>query len=307
MNKYKILCVDGGGSKAAISLSFLIEIEKKIGKKIMDTFDLFVGTSAGSIIVASLTSKDFNKKPLFDSSEAILDMFVNNIDKIFYKSWYHSIKTFNGFIGPKYEASSEYETLHKIFKESNIEQNLIITANTIDPEINYFEFDSTQNIRVVDAIMASSAAPTYFGVYPLNIGSKKIDFVDGGISANNPSFAGYAEAIKRGYTNDNILLVSVGTGYVGASDSNLCDNGGLLQWAIPISSNMMETVSDYSEYQMQKILSPESYYRLNIKIKSDKMDVTDISELNSMVSNVRMAISTDPILSTKFEELCSKL
>lgn len=300
---FKVLCIDGGGSKGAISLAFLIEIEKRLGKKISDTFDLFVGTSAGSIIVASLTLKE-NGKSKFNSCQEILDMFTNNIKNIFYRSYYHITKTMGGLIGPKYESDYEQKTLYTIFKDSKINENTIITANTIDPTIEYFEFNSTINVPILDAIMASSAAPTYYGVHTIDYEGKRMDFVDGGISTNNPSIAGYSEAIKRGYTD--IMLVSIGTGYTGNKDSNKCDQGGLLQWSVPISSNMMTTVSDFADYQMHKLL-PNNYYRLNIKYNNDKMDITDIAILNDMVKQVSDAINTDNVLNDMIDIIISKL
>lgn len=311
MNKFRILSIDGGGSKGAVTLGFLKEIEKRIGKPIHSSFDLFVGTSAGSIIVGSLCLKDENGANKFKTCDEILDTFVNNVDKIFYKSWYHMCTTLNGLIGPKYDSSSEFTVLRGIFGDTKINSNTLITSNIIDPQIKYFEFNSTVDLPIVEAIMASSAAPTYYGVHSIFIdgvdGKKKIDFVDGGISANNPSLAGFAEATKRGYLPEDILLVSIGTGCLRKSDNDDCDNGGILQWAVPITSNMMTTTSDFADYQLKKILSPDNYYRLNVVIDSDKMDVIDKTKLYTMANNVPQQIAADEELATQFDKVCKIL
>ncbi len=48
--KFKILSLDGGGSKGVYSLGVLLEIERKLGTPLHETFDLIYGTSTGSII-----------------------------------------------------------------------------------------------------------------------------------------------------------------------------------------------------------------------------------------------------------------
>lgn len=307
MKPCRILSIDGGGSKGSITLGFLIEIEKTLKKPIHELFDLFVGTSAGSIIVSSITLKDSDGNPKFNSCEEILDVFIQNIDKIFYQSWYQMFTTFNGLIGPKYDSRSEEQVLRNIFGNSAISDNVLITANIIDPQVEYFEFNSSVNVPIVDAIMASSAAPTYYGVHTLKYCDKNIDFVDGGISANNPSVAGYAEAIKRGYTTENIILVSIGTGYTNSHNSNLCDEGGMLQWAAPISENMMTTVSDYADHQLLKILTNNNYFRLNMLIASDKMDITDKKILYSMANSVPEFINNNETLKTMFTSACAAI
>ena len=48
--KYKkVLSFDGGGVRAIIGLYFLKRLEQETSKSIFDSFDLFIGTSAGAI------------------------------------------------------------------------------------------------------------------------------------------------------------------------------------------------------------------------------------------------------------------
>jgi len=51
---YKILSIDGGGIKGIAPASLLANIEERTGKKIIDYFDLIVGTSTGGIIALGL-------------------------------------------------------------------------------------------------------------------------------------------------------------------------------------------------------------------------------------------------------------
>ncbi len=64
MNKFKILCLDGGGIRGLATAMILQEIEKKLPnpqgrdlKKeniLQDNFDLFAGTSTGSILASAI-------------------------------------------------------------------------------------------------------------------------------------------------------------------------------------------------------------------------------------------------------------
>ncbi|MGY8772306.1 MAG: patatin-like phospholipase family protein, partial [Gammaproteobacteria bacterium] len=44
-----VLSLDGGGVRAIAALVFLKHLEIESGKKIVDLFDFFIGTSAGGI------------------------------------------------------------------------------------------------------------------------------------------------------------------------------------------------------------------------------------------------------------------
>lgn len=50
----RILCMDGGGTKSVSTVTVLMEIEKRTGKKIVDLFDLICGTSVGGILACLL-------------------------------------------------------------------------------------------------------------------------------------------------------------------------------------------------------------------------------------------------------------
>ncbi|MBA3011117.1 MAG: patatin, partial [Desulfobacula sp.] len=48
--EFKILVLDGGGSKGVYTLGVLKELEMKLGGLLYEHFDLIYGTSTGSII-----------------------------------------------------------------------------------------------------------------------------------------------------------------------------------------------------------------------------------------------------------------
>ena len=52
--------MDGGGVRTLASITFLKLLEKKLGVKIHEKFDFFIGTSAGAISCLALASKNFS-------------------------------------------------------------------------------------------------------------------------------------------------------------------------------------------------------------------------------------------------------
>jgi predicted acylesterase/phospholipase RssA len=48
----RVICIDGGGTRGYVTVLFLAHIEKALGRKICELFDLIVGTSTGSIIAS---------------------------------------------------------------------------------------------------------------------------------------------------------------------------------------------------------------------------------------------------------------
>ena len=53
-NRFQILSIDGGGIKGLFSAAFLAKFEEDLKIRIIDHFDLIVGTSTGGIIALGL-------------------------------------------------------------------------------------------------------------------------------------------------------------------------------------------------------------------------------------------------------------
>ena len=60
-NGDRVLCLDGGGIKGLILIEMLSTIERATGKRIVDLFDWFVGTSTGGILALALVYSKLNK------------------------------------------------------------------------------------------------------------------------------------------------------------------------------------------------------------------------------------------------------
>lgn len=133
-----------------------------------------------------------------------------------------------------------------------------------DPKANRF-LKQNANIPLSDIVRASCAAPTFFPPHKFLAGQQEYEFVDGGVSSfNNSSFQLFLEATDENYGSnwdtgvDNLLLVSIGTGYSSAEikfgEAQFYDN---LSWAKYIAGNLMEDANQ----QQNLLLKLISYQR----------------------------------------------
>jgi patatin-like phospholipase/acyl hydrolase len=110
----RILSIDGGGLRGLIPAQVLVYVEQRIQEKtgnpaarIADYFDLFAGTSAGGISSCLYLTPDFTRenRPKYQA-EDVVNFFLREGHRVFYKSLLHTIKNLGGFINEKY---SHYE------------------------------------------------------------------------------------------------------------------------------------------------------------------------------------------------------
>lgn len=234
----RILSLDGGGIRGALTLGYLKKIETIIREKennprllMCDYFDLIGGTSTGSIIAAALA--------IGMEVDDIVKMYMDLGGKIFGKKrdWWKPWETAK-FLKATYDYSELEKSLRNAFGEITLESDKIRTGlcivakradtNSVWPIINhplgkYFNSADGKNkdIPLWQAVRASSAAPTYFVPQMIDVGDgQRAAFVDGGVSmANNPALTLLMVATLKGFPfqwemgEDKLTLVSVGTGY----------------------------------------------------------------------------------------------
>jgi patatin-like phospholipase/acyl hydrolase len=239
---FKILSLDGGGIRGAFSAGFLAELEQQLGCRIADYFDLIAGTSTGAIIAAALATGE--------PASRIESFYRDDGPKIFARrgpKWWRLCRhafaacanqilsrysiDFEWLIHSKYDGELLRESLSGVFAEKQIGD--IALTRVIIPA---FDMTRGQTIvfktphlpgmyrdrhyKIVDVLMATTAAPSYFPHGTIGAGSA---YIDGGIWVNNPSMAAVAESIKirndarrpdfdRPFEIDDIQLLTIGTG-----------------------------------------------------------------------------------------------
>lgn len=285
---YKILSIDGGGIRGAIAASLLKKIEEEsiASKSLYDSFDLFAGTSTGSIITSAISLK---KKAC-----EIVKLYKNRAQTIFpYKSRWalDRIRLIgqSGISAPKYDAAGLRQVLESelgsksTFGKIDKKKRLLITSyDTIAREkLTFDSADSTFSlISLWEAALSSSSAPTFFPANQLFINKKEYSLIDGGVVANNPTVLAIATAIASGKKPEDIKVLSVGTGDPTREiPFSWARNWGLLEWAAPIVDVLFDGASDVNHFIAGKILPEENYLRLQFKLNGHKeFDIGRLSD-----------------------------
>ncbi|MBI2764832.1 MAG: patatin-like phospholipase family protein [Chloroflexi bacterium] len=229
----RILALDGGGIRGAITIEFLARIEAELRErhenpqlKLSEYFDLIGGTSTGAIIAAGLATG-------LDTRE-LRDLYSDLGGIIFEtKRWRSEIPLIGKLSAAKISSAPLEEQLVRVLGnrtlgDPNISTGLCLIARRADtsstwPLINHplgRYYPKNRDIPLARAVRASTAAPLYFMPEELEVGDGEIGaFVDGGMSmANNPALQLFFVATLQGFPfrwptgADNLLVVSVGTG-----------------------------------------------------------------------------------------------
>lgn len=291
----KILSLDGGGIRGALTLGYLKKIETILREKeedqnllLCDYFDLIGGTSTGSIIATMLT--------LGKSVDEIKTMYMELGGLIFgeKRNWWNPLDTFKFF---KAEFSETFlETSLKKYVgnitigSDQIKTGLCIVSkradtNSVWPLINHPDgkyYLKNKNIPLWQAIRASSAAPSYFIPQSIDVGGGEIGgFVDGGVSmANNPALTLLMVATLKGFPfhwnfgEENIELVSVGTGYsVYHKNTNEIDDAWLMTWAKCVPDMLMQDASWQNQIMLQWLSNSKTAVTIDREIGDLKGDL----------------------------------
>lgn len=255
--KFKILSIDGGGIRGIIPAKVLYHLEEEAIKKdgpnarLCDYFDLVCGTSTGGIIAIGIalgmTAKDIlklyqeNAKKIFPS-KSLLKAFCKNEP-------FYNRDILKNILAEKYD-SFDYKTNDaRIY---HCKTRLCIPTYDLDKgEQHVFKTDHLPNyhrdchIPVVDAALATAAAPVYFEPYSFEFNdmnsvnkSAYINNVDGGVLANNPALIGLTEATYCiGIPLDEIEMLSLGTGTFNLKDRDFDKKMGPTYWLCPNKKN----------------------------------------------------------------------
>lgn len=281
-----ILSFDGGGAYSITPLQVLAKGEE-IGIDWGLSADLIVGTSAGSILGSWIaTGQD-----CFSLSQ----VYKEHLQDIFSRNVWHTARTLNGVIGPKYSSDNLLEKTKQFFNvpfsDKKLNKLMILSCDfsTYRPKFfkNWREED--QFFRLFDAVMASSSAPSYFKPYKTQQMSslytaKSQLLVDGGIVANNPAMCAYVEARKL-WPKEDLRLISFGTGKIIHHSYDIHPrNWGLLQWARRVPGMLIGGGSSAVDHQMNVLSSVDNklnYLRIDANIHPDKSSgMDDVSDEN---------------------------
>ncbi|WP_310605522.1 patatin-like phospholipase family protein [Anaerosporobacter sp.] len=269
-----ILSIDGGGMKGIISALVLIELENIIKRYtgsntvyLVDYFDLIAGTSTGSILAALLLCPDDYNRPKYTASDA-LDLYLTKGKTMFQTSPLHKLRTLGGLTGPKYKnkaLSAELNSYFGSIKTANLLKPCLLTSYDMKTRDTVF-FNSLsslkseeRNYNLADAVLASTAAPTFFPPTTTRPNTLYEDcLIDGGVFANNPSLCALIEALKLKCVKkiEDTMILSIGNVSTAKSYSyNKVKHWGAINWAFSILDVLMDASEQTVDYQLNKLYS----------------------------------------------------
>ncbi len=264
----RILALDGGGIRGALTLGILKSIEDKLRKRHGDDpdfrlchyFDLIGGTSTGSIITSLLA--------IGKSVDEIQNMYQDLGTRVFGKSRILSLLRPGKFDEKELEKLLEEQLGQETIGGASIQTGICIVSKRADtggtwaflnhPGGKYYE--DNKGILLRNAVRASSAAPTYFDAEAFDIGNGQIGaFVDGGVSMhNNPAMLLFLMATTKGFpfhwkTGDGLLeIVSVGTGYSKQRRKvEECVGIAGVKWAPVVPAMLMDDADNHNQLLLQ--------------------------------------------------------
>lgn len=224
---FKVLSCDGGGIRGLITALLIEDLDKKFG--VISKADGFAGTSTGGLIALGLAHGV--------SIDKIVSIYKNDGKEIFKPNGWllEEGKVYQGsadgkegaFEGPGY-FECEYvntgikklaESLFSDAKLSSSKRFVAVNSARLWNEQDSWEPVTLSNtldnvyrdVKMVDASLATSAAPTYFPPYDI---APFGFFADGGTFANNPSMSAIAEIMSANLVDNlsDIRVLSLGTG-----------------------------------------------------------------------------------------------
>jgi patatin-like phospholipase/acyl hydrolase len=296
-NVIKILAIDGGGIRGIIPAIILAEIEHRSGQAIVNLFDLIAGSSTGGLLAMGLVSPDQQSNPLY-TAEELVRFYEHQGPLIFSRSMWRAVAAVNNLTGVKYTSDGIDGVLDHCFGDLNLADALgdvFVTSYEIQRRQPWF-FRSHQahklkkyNFKIRDVVRSTTAAPTYFEpsqVFHDDAVEGYFAFIDGGMVANNPALAAYAEAKKQYPHANEFLLVSLGTGdHTRPIDFEEARQWGLAGWSQHIMDVAFDATDTTVDYQLRRLLPAckdgiQHYYRFQIRLVGASDDIDNVSHKN---------------------------
>lgn len=208
--RFKILILDGGGSKGIYSLGILKELELKLGSTLDNHFNLIYGTSTGSIIASLIC--------LGKSISEIQELYMEHIPEIMAENTRKGKSAKLQEVGEEIFGDLKFDSFKTdigiVALNYDTQFPLVFKTNIAQAHGMKQSFKPGFGCTISDAVQASSSAYPVFDFKMLHTENQgDIKAVDGGFIANNATLFALIDADKAFKVPiENIRVISVGTG-----------------------------------------------------------------------------------------------
>jgi len=208
---YRVLALDGGGAKGFYTLGVLKEVEALFGgEPLCRQFDLIFGTSTGSIIAALLV--------LGKGVKEIHDLYQKHVPTVMKcRTKSGKTKALNR-LATEVFGDTSFDTVQTgigiVATRWQMETPMIFKADVKQAHGRTASFVPGFGCTIAEAVRASCSAYPYFErtVIRTSVG-ERVELIDGGYCANNPTLYGIADALRvlqKGTADLRVLSVGVG-------------------------------------------------------------------------------------------------
>ena len=259
MEKKLVLSFDGGGLRGIWPITIISRLYEKY-PRIKTQVELFAGASTGGLIAISLAAGI--------DPQVVREIYLKDGPNIFKRTAARRISSGDGYFAPKFDNKKLIEVVQRSMKDAPITIKEL-PGRVIIPTFDLFEplhdcwrpvfFHNYSELGRWDEIcwelaVKTSSAPGYFPTYD--------GYVDGGVSANNPSMIAVGRIVNeygRGAL-DEMVLLSLGNG----ASTNKIDppqDWGFLKWTKPLIGIFMEGLGNIPDFQCEQFC--KNYLRIN--------------------------------------------
>ena len=207
---YRVLSLDGGGAKGFYTLGVLRELEAMVGCPLHEHFNLIFGTSTGAIIAALLA-------------------LGNNVDTVhrLYKSHVPTVMRARSRAGKSAALAQLASESFGNLQFSDVKTGVgIVATRWVSERPMIFKADPTQShgrtatfvpgfgVCLSDAIQASCSAFPFFNRKTITTAAgDRVELIDGGYCANNPTLYALADAVVAlRNPPSQVRVINVGVG-----------------------------------------------------------------------------------------------
>ncbi len=207
---FRILSLDGGGAKGFYTLGVLREVEGLAGKRLHETFDLIFGTSTGAIIASLLA--------LGHSVDEVHDLYKTHVVKIMKRKSATDKSAALGELAREVYGDLGFDKVKTgigiVSTKWDFERPMIFKADPGQAHGRKGTFVPGFGVPIGEAVISSCSAYPFFNRKLVTTAKgDKLELVDGGYCANNPTLYAIADALEALEQPKHALRVlSVGVG-----------------------------------------------------------------------------------------------
>ncbi|MCE4300052.1 patatin-like phospholipase family protein [Xanthomonas hortorum] len=321
---FNIISCDGGGIRGLITAILIQDLDQH--SNILSHANCFAGTSTGGLLALALVQNV--------SINTIIEMYMTKGASIFEPNGWlldqqaesqqqgmdATLGSGPGFFSSQYKNDGLIQIASGLLGTTSLAdaKRLVVvnaarlwdatSGNWMPATFSNGVNNAYRQISMVDAALATSAAPTYFPPYRVSGAYGDYGFfADGGVFANNPAMTAVAEAIASGLVNSvgDIQLLSLGTGsspqgIPSTAIGNPLDWGAkswLYPWAsgsvpaMPLLNLTMDATAELASIQAEQVLAG-NFKRANVELQRPYA-LDDWKHVADLASETQAYLQTD--------------